>query len=252
MLPQILAIETASFRALPALTTHNYDGWVLRMADGLTRRANSVNPVYSSSLPLDDKIAYCERLFEAQQLPVVFRLTRHAQPMNLDAVLDASGYTRSESVLVQTFDLRRPPVGNDVAKINSNRQLTDAWLEAYLHLEPQRTPHRETLVRILQAIHPQAYFVHMRQEGAIVAVGMAVVDSGWLGLFDIAVDPSMRRRGIGTRLVQHLLRWGQTMQAHTAYLQVHGQNTAAQHLYYKLGFRTLYRYWYRTKPTAND
>ncbi len=59
-------IEELTLNAWPALQTVLYDGWLLRFADGYTRRANSVNPIYPSAVPLADKIAACERAYAAR------------------------------------------------------------------------------------------------------------------------------------------------------------------------------------------
>jgi hypothetical protein len=40
-----------------------YDGWLLRLARDDVKRASSVNPAYGSSLPLEEKIAHCERVY---------------------------------------------------------------------------------------------------------------------------------------------------------------------------------------------
>ena len=41
----IRTLEELSMNALPALQTMLYGGWVLRFANGYTRRANSINPI---------------------------------------------------------------------------------------------------------------------------------------------------------------------------------------------------------------
>ena len=53
----IRTIEEAGLNAWPAHQQTLYDGWVLRFADGYTKRANSANSVYRSTLALAGKIA---------------------------------------------------------------------------------------------------------------------------------------------------------------------------------------------------
>jgi ribosomal protein S18 acetylase RimI-like enzyme len=75
-----------------------------------------------------------------------------------------------------------------------------------------------------------------------------VLERGYVGLFDIAVAPALRGRGLGTQSVQQLMKWGQANRAEHAYLQVMRSNTAAIRLYSGLGFSEAYPYWYRVLP----
>ena len=59
----IQRIEELSINAWPALQTMLYAGWVLRFAAGYTRRANSINPLYGSTIEVGEKIQACERAF---------------------------------------------------------------------------------------------------------------------------------------------------------------------------------------------
>src|SRR5258708_7122210 len=79
-------------------------------------------------------------------------------------------------------------------------------------------------------------FCALKQEDEIVAVGLAVVERGYVGLYDIVTAPALRNQGLGTQLLLHLLHWGKANQAHSAYLQVMYDNAAAVHVYAKLGF----------------
>src|SRR5689334_9139246 len=88
----IIQYESAAAEAMPALTTRFYDGWLLRFTNGYTRRGNSIYPLYTSSLELDEKIKYCESLYLRQHLPVIFKLTEASQPANLEMRLTDQGY----------------------------------------------------------------------------------------------------------------------------------------------------------------
>src|SRR5262249_29851311 len=53
-------VEEAAMKAWPALEEVLLDGWLLRFSRGYTKRANSVNPLYPSALPLEDHVRQCE------------------------------------------------------------------------------------------------------------------------------------------------------------------------------------------------
>lgn len=82
-----------------------YDGWLLRLARDDVKRASSVNPTWSSSLPLDAKIAHCESLYVDQGLQPLFRLTPFAEPTGLDEALADLGYKRFEPSLSMSMRL---------------------------------------------------------------------------------------------------------------------------------------------------
>ena len=67
-------IEEAGLNSWPALQQLLFDGWLVRFAQGYTKRANSVTPLYPSLQPYEEKIAWCEHIYKEKQLPPVFRL----------------------------------------------------------------------------------------------------------------------------------------------------------------------------------
>jgi ribosomal protein S18 acetylase RimI-like enzyme len=107
--------------------------------------------------------------------------------------------------------------------------------------------HLPTMRMMLGSIVPKSGFFHLKEGTETVAVGLSVLERGFVGIYDIVIDADLRNRGLGTQMMRHILHWGQTNGAHTAYLQVMLNNPPALHLYQKLGFREIYRYWYRQK-----
>jgi len=100
---------------------------------------------------------------------------------------------------------------------------------------------------ILDRIGLPKRLVSLKENGRRVAAGIAVIESGWVGMFGIVTDTSMRCRGLGRRLTRSLANAGFEAGANKAYLQVESDNDAALGLYGSLGFKDVYRYWYRKR-----
>ena len=240
----IRSIEELSMNAWPAMQTLQYDGWVLRYSDGYTKRANSVYPLYPSEINLDEKIEFCESFYHDRGLPAVFKLTEASTPANLDARLAERGYRKDSPTSVQTLDLRTfEPAGPGVVELTSED--SEAWHTAFARMnkvdENRRTMHE----RILRGILLEKCYASIRIDGDILGCGLGVLQAGYLGIFDIVIDPDHRGQGFGTRLMEALLVWGQGRNAYTAYLQVMCNNEPALRMYEKLGFEKKYQYWYR-------
>ncbi len=236
--------EELSLNALPSLETIYYDGWVLRFAGGYPRRANSIQLLYPSRLPLDEKIAYCEAQYDARGLNTVFKLTDHA-PREVEAPLEARGYIRESQTIIQTLDL----AGIDAPlaapfEVVIEPHLSDAWMADCTRLNGLSDTRSATMAAIFARIPVTAAFVRLRRDGETVALALGVVDQGWIGLFDVVTTANARQQGVGTALVQQMLAWGKQHGAFGAYLQVFSTNTPALKLYAKLGFAETYRYWY--------
>jgi ribosomal protein S18 acetylase RimI-like enzyme len=61
------------------------------------------------------------------------------------------------------------------------------------------------------------------------------------------VAPGRRNQGIGTAISAQLLSTARRNGAEVAWLNVLSDNQPAVRTYARLGFETLYEYWYRTK-----
>ena len=62
---EIKLIEDLSLNAWPSHQIQFYDGWILRFSYFYTHRTNSVEQLGPSSLPLAEKIRYCERVYQS-------------------------------------------------------------------------------------------------------------------------------------------------------------------------------------------
>ena len=98
---------------------------------------------------------------------------------------------------------------------------------------------------MLRSIAAPVGFARVEDNGKPIAFALGVVDGDHVGLFDVLVAPTARRRGLARRLTQSIGAWGRQHGARFCYLQVVATNTAALPLYADLGFETVYSYAYR-------
>lgn len=253
--PYPLHIEESGLNAWPALQTNLYDGWVLRFANGYTKRANSITPVYAGSLPLIEKVGQCEAIYNKHQQPIIFRLPSfHPDSAALDAILADRGYGLVDETSVQVADVAEAMYEENESI--QNMMYPSAWLPTYHRLD-QAHNDSDTHEKLLQNIVGEtAYLVLMDSPSVLaqretVACGLGICQGHYVGLYDIVVGEDHRRKGYGAQLVEALLNWGIERQgAHYAYLSVVAENRPAINLYARFGFTELYRYHYRVKRVS--
>lgn len=240
-------IENLSLKAWSAFETINYDGWLLRFADGYTKRVNSVTVLDNVESNLADRIAYCESQYRSRQQKPIFRLLSFNNPDKLDLELADRGYQLADPTFVVGLELStlaRSP--NSIMKIHSEN--LDDWLNFYynhFNINPsdQKKPHVHR--KILAAIESETIFASLKLSKAVLGGAIGILESGYLGIFDVFINPAYRRCGFATNIMQNLLQWGSDRGASFSYLQVAKTNIFACALYEKFGYQPLYEYWYR-------
>lgn len=240
----IRALEERAFNAWPARQSVLHAGWVLRLSGGFTKRANSVSALESNA-PFSGVRAEAEALYARHGLPPLFRISPLA-PAAADQELAAAGYTHFDPSLVMA-------AGLEAAQAHAGVQIdatpTAAWLDGFAAASGVRAQDHAVHHAMVHAIAPPCAFATLRDgEGNTIGFGLAVLERGAIGLYDIVVDPSLRGRGHGSALVRALLQWGRDAGAGSAYLQVRAANGVAQRLYAGLGFGEVYQYHYRIPP----
>jgi hypothetical protein len=163
-------IEELSLNAWPALQTKLYDGWILRFANGYTKRSNSVNPLYHSTIPLETKIEYCENVYQQLGLPVIFKLTNDSCPQDIDKALKKRNYTRLDETSVRILDLnqyqyRKPPGIAEGAFSNE-------WLRDFFHCSNMSNQaDQKNATGILNNITGPVIVVRKKVDGQTVGCG---------------------------------------------------------------------------------
>lgn len=242
----IRRFEELSMNAWPAIRTELDDGWVLRFADGYTKRSNSINPIYEGAERLPLKVLRCEKRYQDMDLPVVFKLSEGLGD-GLDTWLEEQGYGQSGESWVMAMPVRSM-LDPTVHCITVENRMTTEWLETFSRFSEMSPRHRQVFIRMMSVHSGQTRFHTVMEDDRVVACGLGVHEDGHYGLFDIIVDPEQRGKGWGRRLITCMIRDAYQAECRQVYLQVENSNTAALSLYETMGFEKIYRYWYRVKP----
>lgn len=257
-LKAIRLMEEIMANAWPAPKRLIVDGWLLGLAGPLSRRANSVIPLNHGSLPLAEKIEYCCEAYHQLGRTAVFKMTPAAAPSDLDDRLAEAGLKKHEGAIIQLLDRS----GFQTRQIRQTRgaareirivpKADEIWLKACSALAGHDKAQALALAGITGSIMPQVGFGLILEQGRPISCGLAVVERGWIGLFDLIVTPTRRRQGLGREIIAALLEWGVGQGGNMAYLQVEPANKPALALYAKLGFEEAYTYWYRQLDPDNS
>lgn len=244
----VRGLQERAAQAFPAVFRKYLDGWWLRHADCGAWWASSVLPhgaVAPAELP--GRIRLVEELYAGHGTRARFQISPGACPAGLDEALAERGYRIESPVSLQSAPtahvIDRLPMGG--LRVRMDDQPTDAWFETWLAVHDtggDPGPERDMLRRVDR---PSGY-ASVLNGADVIAVGRAVAETGWAGVFGMATLPPARGTGAARQVLAVLARWAAQHGAVYMYLQVECDNTAARRLYERAGFTELCRYHYRT------
>lgn len=242
----VLALDRLAAAAWAAPEQVNCHGWLMRFADGVTRRANSTAPFpLEGDVSLDEQIAATEAFYRAHDLPPRFQMTRAAAPECLDDELARRGYETEAPVDIMIADAEKLAAGAGPA-ISISETAPDGWWELYM-----QGYGRDPRVIVAGARELPLFASSSGDDGSIEAIGLGVMGGGWLAVFGMFTRPECRRKGLGAGLIRALAAFAVDRSGIGVYLQVEADNPNARRLYEDLGFRGVYGYHYRTLWTAS-
>jgi N-acetylglutamate synthase len=148
-----------------------YDGWLIRFANGYTKRANSINPICDSNGgdDLENMIQYCENIFKTRNLTPIYKMTPAVHPENLDVVLDNKGYTATDDTSVNILELsvlKQPSINS----VKLDERLNDTWLNQFCRLSSnQNETNKDTMMQMLSLVIPKTFFISLYENETVVA-----------------------------------------------------------------------------------
>ena len=255
-------VEQACLDAWPALRSAMRGDWLLRFGEGVSRRANSVNPLHDRATSIAPHLDTFAALYCHHGQPLIVRVpTLLAGAAQIERELDQRGFGHEGETctLLRNFSGERfaeevpaahasAPAGADGAasEITIAPRADADWLAAIARLQAQSPSHAAVYARVLDAIALPTGFAALRLHGRIVATAYGVLHDDLLVVESVVVDEALRGQGIGRRMMTSLFAWATARSANAACLQVVADNTAGRALYASLGFdQELYRYHYR-------
>ena len=265
----IKLIEEISLNAWPSHKIELYDGWLIRFSHNYTHRTNSVTQVGASSIPVEEKIAYCEKIYENYHTPSIFKISPLIDT-SFDLLLEKRGYEIQHTTEVMTMNFTDfhpwEPVSAEYEYYGRNSglpsfvvypeeiivqlqdRITDEWITAHFRLNGTTNPTLRRIVpSMFKAIPKETIVASIEIDGRMVASGLGIMDREHVGLYAIYVDASCRHKGFARAICNAILEEARKKNATKAYLQVVQGNTYAKKLYTSLGFKDLYTYWFRVK-----
>lgn len=241
----VLALESRLINAWPSFDYQTYDGWLLRLAKGYSKRANSASPLVPGATLGEGLIDFMAARFLAVNVRPTFRLTSLEAP-EVDGLLEKRGYGMIEPTHVLTSRISDECTVD--AGVRLEPKVSLRWVRETAQSYGGEKADDSILIEIVSRIRQRAVFATLDLDDRPVAWGLGVVERGFVGLYDIVVAPELRGIGLGRRVLTSLMAWGRDEGAHTAYLQVREDNDVARALYESLGFESAYRYRHRVMP----
>ena len=237
--------EELTINAWPSIQTMVFDGWIIRMANGYTKRANSIIPLYSFENNVYEKIDYCEKIYRQNNLPVIFKIIGCNEHKKIDQILDKMGY--------QNIDLTSVQICNKINQSNSefigiivNNVFSAEWKKCFYECNGINDLYIINTIEImLDNIKLDLITVYKKENGIFIGCGYGVIEKGYVGIFDIIVKNEFRGNGYGKEIVGAILNKANEQGIENSYLSVVDNNIIAKKLYERMGFNEIYKYWYR-------
>jgi ribosomal protein S18 acetylase RimI-like enzyme len=237
-------IERATVEGVAPAKVIEIGGWLVPIDDGAIGRAKSAVPLSFKATPA--ALSDVEAAYWTEGLQPAFRLADAASLRPVRHALAARGYEGAKPTMVKIGDVARLATFRDKAG-EILEAPDDAWAAVFTGegFDPAESASRVAALRR----SPDAVYGAVREDGRIVAVGVATFAHGWAGIHGMRTDQARRGRGHASEVLTALGRAIAARGVERAFLQVEEPNDARS-LYRKAGFQQAWRYSYWTRRRA--
>jgi GNAT superfamily N-acetyltransferase len=248
---EIRELQDRAARAIPAVVEARSAGCWLRYTDSATTWWAGAALMHDDqgTNDLESSIAVAETFYAARGATTRFQVCP-ACPRHLDDALTARGYGWGDQVSLQVADssriARQLPASS--LRVDLRVELQDtadrAWVDLMIAAQaPGADPTPEH--RMLELVAAPCTYASASISGRPVAVGRAVADEGWAGVFCMATIPDARQEGAARAVLAALAGWAGANDCARMYLQVTHDSVPALRLYQRAGFEEACSYHYR-------
>lgn len=250
----IRAIEDNLMEAWLSLEDH--PAVEIYAGDDLTQFVSGVpfplcNAVFQACLDpegIDDAVEDALGLFRERKLPGLWWVGPSSTPADLENVLERHGLVRAGASVGMAMDLGpmppRPPLPEGFAiRRVAGEDMMRQWMEPFttvFSLPPEAAGFFFECYRDL-ASDPSSPLMHFTafHDGKPAGTASVVLGTGSAGLYNVAVLPEHRTRGLGTALTLYALEEAKTLGYGLGVLHaVEGK----EHLYRRIGFQEYCRF----------
>ena len=174
----IKTIEDLSLNAWPSHQIELYDGWILRFSYFYTHRTNSVEQIGPSTIPVEEKVQYCEEIYRRWGTPAIFKISPLVNP-GFDAMLADRGYVVQHTTHVMTMDLANFAKKDPAVAVTVSSFIPPKWIDSLFALKSTtNVMHRMVVPSMYRAIPKETICTSIQDEtGTIVATGLGIRDT---------------------------------------------------------------------------
>ena len=242
----VRGLQERAARALPAERVEHSGGWWLRYTPSSSWWAGTVLP-HADAGPgeLVRRVVDAESFYARHGVTARFQISPQVCPGRLDTLLAERGYRRESPMSLQVAStasvLGHAPTSPPRMEVNDLP--TDAWFGVWHAVHGHGGDTRSEWEMLDRVDRPCAYACAMSGSD-VVAVGRAVADTGWAGVFGMATLPGDVG---GARPAMSWPRWptGPAGTRSATYISRWSAITPALRLYERTGFTERCGYHYR-------